>query len=200
MLAPQRLRSSFAFLGLWRQNDTPLPSAIPLRKFFNSKPGIMPAKATIEFVRQSKIGTELTGEQCVVLSGLVEVSEYVGGDVLVEEGAIDDKLRVVLAGALAAAKRNDEEWVRLNVLTAGDLAGELAFLDSRPRYAALVALGPTKVFSLQRVKLESLLDSHPLIVYRVMRGITRFAHQVLHRSGAQLTELTSYIYKTRAKY
>ena len=160
----------------------------------------MPAKATIEFVRQSKIGTELTGEQCVVLSGLVEVSEYVGGDVLVEEGAIDDKLRVVLAGALAAAKRNDEEWVRLNVLTAGDLAGELAFLDSRPRYAALVALGPTKVFSLQRVKLESLLDSHPLIVYRVMRGITRFAHQVLHRSGAQLTELTSYIYKTRAKY
>ena len=160
----------------------------------------MPAKATIEFVRQSKIGTELNGEQCVVLSGLVEVSEYVGGDVLVEEGAIDDKLRVVLAGALAAAKRNDEEWVRLNVLTAGDLAGELAFLDSRPRYAALVALGPTKVFSLQRVKLESLLDSHPLIVYRVMRGITRFAHQVLHRSGAQLTELTSYIYKTRAKY
>ena len=160
----------------------------------------MPAKATIEFVQQSKIGTELTEEQCVVLSGLVEVSDYVDGDVVVEEGATDDKLRIVLAGALAVAKRNDDEWVRLNVLTAGDLAGELAFLDSRPRYAALVALGPTKVFSLQRAKLESLLDSHPLIVYRVMRGITRFAHQVLHRSGSQMTELTSYIYNTKANY
>lgn len=160
----------------------------------------MPAKATIEFVRQSKIGTELTEEQCAVLSALVEVSDYVDGEVLVEEGATDDKLRVVLAGALAVAKRNDDDWVRLNVLTAGDLAGELAFLDSRPRYAALVALGPTKVFNLQRARLESLLDSHPLVVYRVMRGITRFAHQVLHRTGVQMTELTSYIYKTKAKY
>ena len=160
----------------------------------------MPAKATIEFVRQSKIGTELTEEQCAVLSALVEVSDYVDGEVLVEEGATDDKLRVVLAGALAVAKRNDDDWVRLNVLTAGDLAGELAFLDSRPRYAALVALGPTKVFSLQRARLESLLDSHPLVVYRVMRGITRFAHQVLHRTGVQMTELTSYICKTKAKY
>ncbi len=160
----------------------------------------MPAKATIEFVRQSKIGTELTEEQCAVLSALMEVSDYVDGEVLVEEGATDDKLRVVLAGALAVAKRNDDDWVRLNVLTAGDLAGELAFLDSRPRYAALVALGPTKVFSLQRARLESLLDSHPLVVYRVMRGITRFAHQVLHRSGVQMSELTSYLYKTKAKY
>lgn len=160
----------------------------------------MTAKATIEFVQQSKIGTELTTAQSVVLAGLVEVKEYKDGEVVIEEGAADDRLRVVLSGALAVAKRNDEDWVRLNVLTAGDLAGELAFLDSRPRYAALVALGPTKLFSLERSKLESLIDKHPLIVYRVMRGITRFAHQVLHRSGVQLTELTSYVYKTKAKY
>jgi CRP-like cAMP-binding protein len=161
----------------------------------------MPDPATIEFVRQSRIGSELTPEQCAVLAGLVDVREYADGDVVVEEGAADDRLRAVLAGALAVAKKGDDgDWVRLNVLTAGDLAGELAFLDSRPRYAALVALGPTKVFSLQRAKLESLLDQHPLIVYRVMRGIARFAHQVLHRSGAQMTELTAYIFKSKAKY
>jgi CRP/FNR family cyclic AMP-dependent transcriptional regulator len=160
----------------------------------------MPANATTELVRQSKIGSELTQEQAGVLARLVEVSDYADGDVVVEEGASDDKLRVVLAGALAVAKRDDDEWMRLNVLTAGDLAGELAFLDSRPRYAALVALGPTRVFSLQRAKLESLLETHPLIVYRVMRGITRFAHQVLHRTGSQMTELTAYIYKSKAKY
>ncbi|HEX7953065.1 MAG TPA: cyclic nucleotide-binding domain-containing protein [Burkholderiales bacterium] len=160
----------------------------------------MSAPAAVELVRHSKIGTELTEEQSQVLARLVEIDEYADGDVVVEEGASDDKLRVVLAGALAVAKRDDDDWVRLNVLTAGDLAGELAFLDSRPRYAALVALGPTKVFSLERARLESLLDSHPLIVYRVMRGITRFAHQVLHRTGAQMTELTAYIYKSKAKY
>ncbi len=90
--------------------------------------------------------------------------------------------------------------MRLNVLTAGDLAGELAFLDSRPRYAALVALGPTRIFSLQRAAMEALLDSHPLIVYRVMRAIARFAHEVLHRSGAQMAEMNAYLFKTKAKY
>ena len=152
-------------------------------------------------IKQSKIGIELTDEQSSVLAGLVEFHDYADGDVVVKEGAIDDYLRVVLAGALAVAtKTPDGDWVRLNVLTAGDLAGELAFLDSRPRYAALVALGPTRLFALQRAKLESLLTPHPLIVYRVMRSIARFAHEVLHRSGAQMAELTSYMFKTKGRY
>lgn len=153
-------------------------------------------------IRKSKIGAELTDQQCAVLGNLVEFSEYADGDVVVPEGANDDKLRVVLSGALAVAKRSGGEdgWMRLNVLTAGDLAGELAFLDSKPRYAALVALGPTRLFSLQRTALESLIDKDPLIVYRVMRAIARFAHEVLHHSGAQMAEMTSYLFKTKAKY
>ena len=161
----------------------------------------MPDSAKAEIVKRSKIGIELTGEQCGVLAELVEIGKYADGDVVVAEGATDDRLRVVLSGALAVAKRSEDgSWVRLNVLTAGDLAGELAFLDSRPRYAALVALGPTRLFSLQRGKLESLLSQHPLIVYRVMRAIARFAHEVLHRSGSQMAELTAYVFKTGAKY
>lgn len=161
----------------------------------------MPDQAKADMIKKSKIGIELSDEQCALLSGSVELAEYADGAVVVPEGARDDKLRVVLSGALAVAKKSgDADWVRLNVLTAGDLAGELAFLDSQPRYAALVALGPTRLFSLQRAKLESLLERDPLIVYRVMRAIARFAHQALHRSGLQVTELTSYVFKTGAKY
>ena len=161
----------------------------------------MPESNKAAIIRESKLGVELTEEQCAILADLIEVGDYADGDVVVEEGAQDDKLRIVLAGAVAVAKKSSEgEWVRLNVLTAGDLAGELAFLDSRPRYAALVALGPTRLFSLQRTQLESLLNQHPVIVYRVMRAIARFAHEVLHRSGAQMAELTSYLFKTKAKY
>lgn len=153
-------------------------------------------------IKESRIGVELTDEQCATLAELIEISEYADGDVVLAEGAKDDHLRLILSGALAVAKKSgsDNEWVRLNTLTARDLAGELAFLDSRPRYAALVALGPTKLFSLQREKLESLLNTDPLIVYRVMRAIARFAHEVMHRSGAEMAELTSYLFKTKAKY
>ena len=129
--------------------------------------------------------------------------EHVGCGICAAEcpcGAIDEQLRVVLTGALAVAKKADSDWMRLNTLTAGDLAGELAFLDSRPRHAALVALGPTKLLTLERAKLESLLETDPLLVYRVMRAIARFAHEVLHRSGWQIAQLTAYVYKTEAKY
>jgi CRP-like cAMP-binding protein len=162
----------------------------------------MADKTQAGIIRKSKIGTELTDAQCEVLSGLVKIGEYDDGDVIVEEGAKDDNLRIVVSGALAVAKESGEDagWVRLNVLTAGDLAGELAFLDSRPRYAALVALGPTKLLSLERAALESLLDKDPVIVYRVMRAIARFAHEVLQRSSVQMAELTSYLYKSKAKY
>jgi CRP/FNR family cyclic AMP-dependent transcriptional regulator len=161
----------------------------------------MPEQNKGTIIMQSKLGIELTEHQCTILSELMDITEHADGDVVVPEGATDDHLRIVLSGALAVAKKStDTDWVRLNVLTAGDLAGELAFLDSLPRYAALVALGPTRVFSLKRAKLESLLNQHPLIVYRVMRAIARFAHQVLHRSGAQMTELNAYLFKTGPKY
>lgn len=161
----------------------------------------MADQSKARIVRTSKIGAELTDEQSAVLSDLIELKEYTDGDVVVPEGSTDDKLRVVLSGALAVANKSpDGAWLRLNVLTAGDLAGELAFMDSRPRYAALVAVGPTKLFSLQRAALESLLERHPTIVYRVMRAIARFAHEQMHRSGAQLAELNAYLFKTRPKY
>jgi len=160
----------------------------------------MPHDAKAQLVSESKIGAELTEAQCAALAKLVQVREYADGEVVVAEGAIDEQLRVVLTGALAVAKKADSDWMRLNTLTAGDLAGELAFLDSRPRHAALVALGPTKLLTLERAKLESLLETDPLLVYRVMRAIARFAHEVLHRSGWQIAQLTAYVYKTEAKY
>ena len=91
----------------------------------------MPAQAKSKILKASKIGAELTDEQCAMLADEIELKEYADGDVVVAEGAIDDKLRVLQSGALAVANKSpDGTWMRLNVLTAGDLAGELAFMDS----------------------------------------------------------------------
>ena len=86
------------------------------------------------------------------------------------------------------------------LLSRGDLAGELGFMDSRPHYAALRALGPTRVLCLARQKLESLLEREPVIVYRVMRAIFRVVHVVVNRMAMQTSELTNYIYKVHGKY
>lgn len=155
-----------------------------------------------EFLRNSPLAAELTADQCAVLAELLTLRDLADGEVLVEEGASDDHVHVVVSGALAVAKRMEPgaNWVNLNVLGKGDLAGELAFMDGRPHYAALRASGPARILSLRREKLESLLNSEPLIVYRVMRAILRVVHGILHRMALQASELTNYIYKQHGRY
>ena len=155
-----------------------------------------------DLVRGSALAVELTGDQCDVLAELVSVRSLEDGEVLVKQGATDNHLYAIASGALAVARQIevDGQWVTLHVLTKGDLAGELGFMDGRPHYAALRATGPTQVLSLEREKLESLLQREPVIVYRVMRAIFRVVLTVLNRMAMQTSELTNYIYKVQGKY
>lgn len=156
----------------------------------------------LQLLRESVLATELDAKQCAALADLITVRDVADGEVLVPEGASDDHVHVIVSGTLAVAKQVPPggQWINLNVLTKGDLAGELAFMDGTPHYAALRAVGPARILSLKRERLESLLGSEPLIVYRVMRAIFRVVHGILHRMALQASELTNYIYKQHGKY
>lgn len=154
----------------------------------------------LELVRNSALAAELTGDQCRVLAGVMDVRELADGEVLVKQGASDNRVYAVVSGALGVSRESDGEWHNLHVLTKGDLAGELAFMDGRPHYAALRALGATQVLSLERERLESLLEREPVIVYRVMRAILRVVHVILNRLAMQSSELTNYLFKVHGKY
>ena len=156
----------------------------------------------LELVRNSALAVELTGDQCAVLADLVSVKDLADGDVLVRQGAADNHLYVIVSGALAVARQveGSGQWINLHLLTRGDLAGELGFMDGRPHYAALRATGPTQVLCLERERLESLLEREPVIVYRVMRAIFRVVHVIVNRLAMQTSELTNYVFKVHGKY
>jgi len=127
--------------------------------------------------------------------------ELKDGEVLVREGAPDNHLYVIDRGQLGVVKSAEmADRVTLNTLAAGDLAGELSWLDGLERYASLVAIGPTRVLGLEREKLEALSNRDGLIVYRVMRVIMRIVHQIQRRLFMQQSEMTNYIYKQHGRY
>ena len=155
----------------------------------------------LDMLRASKIGAELTPEQSTVLSELIKVRKLADGEVLVGEGTRDNHLYVLVSGTLAVVRNaGNPEEVSLFTLNAGDLVGELSFIDSTEHYASLVARGATQVFGLEREQLESLLPKHPDLVYRVMRAIIRTAHNIQRRISMNSIELTNYIYKQHGKY
>jgi CRP-like cAMP-binding protein len=154
-----------------------------------------------EAIRRSPLAVELTDEQSAVLSELVTSRRLQSDEVLIQEGRIDNSLHVVVKGMLAVTKETGGgEWVHIHILRDGDLAGELGFLDGLEHSATLRSIGETEVFSLTRDKLESLLQTHPVIVYRVMRAIIRAVHSIVRRMNTQYVELTNYITKQHGRY
>ena len=115
---------------------------------------------------------------------------------------MDNHLYVILArhARRRQERRQQRSRVTINTLSAGDFVGEMGFMDGTEPYASKVALGDTRVLGLEREKLESLLTSHPLIVYRVMRAIIRVVHQIQRRLSMQQVELSNYIYKQHGRY
>ena len=157
--------------------------------------------AVLEAVRASPIAQALTEEQIRVLAGLVNLRSWQRGDVLAQEGTIDDRLIVVVDGAVAVIKhRGTPDESLLVTLRAGDLAHELGFLDGTPRNASLVAAEAARVLVLSRKALESVIDSQPRVVYEVMCAIVRAAHRVQARLSVQAVELMNYVFKQHGRY
>jgi CRP-like cAMP-binding protein len=161
----------------------------------------MTNEASLSVLRASKLAADLDEQECRLLSGLVQIRELAPGEVLAREGTADNHLYVVASGNLDVIRYADV-GTRLPIatLSEGDLADELNFIDGMERQTSLVAQGPARVLALERERLESLLATHPAIVYHVMRAIIRTAHQTQRRLSLQAVELMNYVYKQHGRY
>jgi len=154
-----------------------------------------------EALRSTRLAAELTDDECRVLAALVTLRDLKQGEMLAQEGTVDNHLYVIVRGTVGVMKNTGTaNEVTVNTLSPGDFVGELGFMDGTELYASKVALGDARVLGLEREKLESLLTTHPVIVYRVMRAIIRVVHQIQRRLSMQQTELSNYIYKQHGRY
>ena len=152
-------------------------------------------------LRSTRLAAELSEDECRVLCELVTLRDLKQGEMLAQEGTVDNHLYVILRGTLGVIKGvGTPNEVTINTLSTGDFVGEMGFMDGTEIYASKVALGDTQVLGLEREKLESLLTTHPVIVYRVMRAIIRVVHQIQRRLSMQQAELSNYIYKQHGRY
>ncbi|MCC7200458.1 MAG: cyclic nucleotide-binding domain-containing protein [Gammaproteobacteria bacterium] len=152
-------------------------------------------------LKDSPLTVEMNESEVEALARLIRVRDLADGDVLVPEGSRDTHLHGVVSGIIEVATRADGGgWNILHVLRPGDLVGELSFMDGEPRFAALIASGPTRVFTLDRSEFESLLNSHPHVVYKAMRAIMRVSHGIQRRLSLQMREMEHYFLKTGGRY
>jgi len=157
----------------------------------------MSEAGVFEALSMSKLAVELNDDERRTLARAMTLRDLKHGEVLIREGSADDHLYVVASGVLGVVKGvGTDAEVTLNAIR----PGELSFLDASTRYASLVALSDTRVLGLSRSALEGMLDTHPKVVYHVMRAIVRVVHEIQRRLSMQTAELTNYLYKTHGRY
>ena len=150
----------------------------------------------IDALRATPLAAELTADEMLTLAGIIHVRELRDGEVLVAEGAKDSKLHVVLSGRIDVVRDGEHGHHVLQTLRAGDLVGELSFMEDSPRFAALVATGATEVLALDRTDFEALIERSPRVVYKVMRAIMHGARNVQRRLSLQMRDLENSLYRT----
>jgi CRP-like cAMP-binding protein len=157
----------------------------------------------IDTLRTSTITEELSDAEVEILAGLFDVRDYKGGDVIVQPGDEQpDNLYILAHGDIEVKIQSTEGASTIHVLKPGDLAGMITFVGGAASQvsATLYAVGNTKVLSLERTKFETLINSHPMIMYRVMRGVARNMHGIVRRMNTESAELSNYIYRTHGRY
>lgn len=148
----------------------------------------------------SALGKDLSAEECEVLSRVMGVRNLSDGEVLVKEGDTVKTLYILLSGKLAVSSRIVGTDTTLYTMHPGECAGTRAFVDMAARQATLTAVGDSVVYTLEPEDFESLLETHPRVVYKFMRGLFRQTHHNLMRMNMEKQQMINYINKTGGRY
>ncbi len=151
-------------------------------------------------IGSSSLGRELSLKECEVLAGIMNVSHAKDGERLVSEHGQEHTLFLLVEGRLEVLSEIDGEEVVVYTMSPGEVAGTRAFVDRAPRKATLRARGDVTVYTMEPDAFESLLDSRPHIVYKVMRGLFRITHANLLRMNQEKDQLSNYISKSGGRY
>jgi CRP-like cAMP-binding protein len=95
------------------------------------------------------------------------VQSYPKGCLLFAEGEKGYNLYIIQEGSVKIVKIADEQEVVLAVLNKGDIFGEMAMLEDKPRAATAEIYEDSKLLSVNRSNFASLLNEHPEIVIRL---------------------------------
>ncbi|GHV62203.1 Crp/Fnr family transcriptional regulator [Spirochaetia bacterium] len=92
---------------------------------------------------------------------------YPASSMIFAEGEKGDELYIIQKGSVKIAKIVDNNEMLLAVLRTGDIFGEMALLEAKPRAASAVAYNDCQVLVVNRANFEQMIAAQPQIIARL---------------------------------
>ena len=82
------------------------------------------------------------------------------GDVLITEGERTDSIYFLMKGKLRVLVKNEGRSHIVGHINAGDIFGEMAFIDQKPRSATVIVEEPSEIVEIPKEMFEGTLKKH----------------------------------------
>ena len=133
-----------------------------------------------------------SAEELALLESGTESRSYAAGETIIQTGNIADELFLLMSGSVEVRLRFDgARYQRLDVFSAGMSFGELAFLDSSPRSADVVAMAPVRCRVLNREFFDRLDEPAPGLKAKILNEIALLLCDRLRQANIEVSALRS---------
>ena len=164
---------------------------------------MIPDERILTALHNSRVVDNLRDFEVNILTSLFSFRYFEAKEPLVKlDDSLKDALMILVDGDVEVNAMVGNESVLLHLKMPGDLARIISFIGGNivNVTASIKVRKNSAVLLLQRSKLETLLHTHPSIVYCVMRNLIQHVHAVARRKNAENAEMSNYIYRTHGRY
>jgi CRP-like cAMP-binding protein len=92
---------------------------------------------------------------------------YSKDDIIFCEGEPGDELFIIQKGSVKIIKITENKEILLAVLKSGDIFGEMALLESKPRAAGAVAFEECNLMAVNRANFQQMIQTQPQLIARL---------------------------------
>jgi CRP-like cAMP-binding protein len=142
------------------------------------------------FFAEAPLTDDLEAEEMDVVVEAAERVEGEAGTVLLEEGDTGPALYFIETGTVEVLKTDEDEEHRFAIaeLAAGDVFGEMSFVDDEPASATIRAQEEVRVWRLRKERLHDAGAAGRTLYYHLVSNVTHTISERLRATNTSLTQ------------
>jgi signal transduction histidine kinase len=150
-----------------------------------------PEDDLLEFLKSVSLFANLAEHDLKALSQVIEEVRLPAGVELFVEGSEGDRAYIVRAGEIEVFKASGARSVLIDVNRPGDVLGEIALIEKKPRMASARARTPCVLLAIDQTQFQALLASHASATQAMFKTvISRWrSTEAILRQSEKLTQL-----------
>ncbi len=126
-------------------------------------------RVDLEALRRNELLGQLEPDEMDEFLGLATIQTYPADRVIFQKADPGDRLFAIISGRVGITTESESgKSILLNMLKVGDVLGEIALLDGKPRTANAVALDESELLCVERPDFLNFLERHPRLAIRLM--------------------------------